>query len=180
MIEKFLQFNCSTLGWKKVNVSRGEAVILPTVDSGECPFFQLPSVSLSFYGIPKQSKFYPAIKDRLFIQLPVQGELLDTFKELDEIMNSECMKTGLFGDNSGHQYTPIVKIGSRGEFVKIKLETDYETGDIETCLVKNGVVISGTETLPEFEQHIPNNSDVRTIMKLVRVWQLNKTFGDFR
>ena len=43
--------------------------------------------------------------------------------------------------------------------------------------IKNGVVISGTETLPEFEQHIPNNSEVRTIIKLVRVWQLNKTFG---
>ena len=83
----------------------------------------------------------------------------------------------MFGDKSDHQYFPTVKTGFKGEYVKIKLETNYTTGDIETCLVKNGVVMSGTESLPEFEQHIPYNSKVKAIIKLVRVWQINNKYG---
>jgi hypothetical protein len=176
MIAKFKQFDTSTLEFEKVNV-RSDTVILPRVLSGECPLFQLPKIDLNCYGIPKQSKYYPAIKDRLFIQLPLHGELLNKMRELDNFMSSECMKSDLFGDNSDYQYFPSVKIGSRGEYVKIKLETDYKTGDIETCLVKNGVVMSGTESLPEFEQQIPYNSKVKAIIKLVRVWQINNKYG---
>ena len=176
MIAKFKQFDTSTLEFEKVNV-RSDTVILPRVLSGECPLFQLPKIDLNCYGIPKQSKYYPAIKDRLFIQLPLHGELLNKMRELDNFMSSECMKSDLFGDNSDYQYFPSVKIGSRGEYVKIKLETDYKTGDILTCLTHEGLVMSGIETLPEFEKHIPFNSKVKCIIKLVRVWQLNKKYG---
>ena len=81
MIKHFQQIDFSTLSFEKVQVSSSESVILPRVDSKDCPFLQLPWVELAYYGIPKASKYFPTDKGRTFIQIPIHGELLQKFKE---------------------------------------------------------------------------------------------------
>ena len=50
-----------------------DSVLLPRVGSGECPLFQLPY--LVTLGVPKQGKLFPTDKDRLFVQLVLEGEV---------------------------------------------------------------------------------------------------------
>ena len=177
MVLKFTEFNVESLSFEQVKVSPNNFLLLPRVNSGECPLFQLPW--LVTFGCPKPSKYFPTDKDRLFVQIPLVGELLDNFKALDKLMSSEVMKMRLFGFNTGddHQYQPIVKVSTRGEYMKVKLVTNFETGNIETCVIVNDADVGSFESLMEFEKHVHYNSKVRMIVKLVKVWVINKKFG---
>jgi len=74
-------------------------------------------------------------------------------------------------------YSPIIKEGKYGEYIKVKLNTNYQTGEIETLIVKNNETMSDTETLQEFEQHIKRKSNIKTMLKLSKLWQMNKRCG---
>jgi hypothetical protein len=183
MIKHFQQIDFSTLSFEKVQVSSSESVILPRVDSKDCPFLQLPWVELAYYGIPKASKYFPTDKDRTFIQIPIHGELLQKFKELDNYLGSEEFKTKTASQSLGpaflqnHLYQPIVKEAKYGEFIKVKLQTNYQSGDIETIIVKNGETMMDTDKLPEFEKHVRHKSKIKTMLKLSKLWQMNKKYG---
>ena len=177
MVIKFEQFDVSSLGFEQVKVSPKDTVLLPRVQSGECPLFQLPwCVS---FGVPRQSKFFPTDKDRLFIQVALEGDVLKQFQTLADLLGSETMRNELFGFNTGpsYQYQPVVKQGPKGEHMKLKLQTNHETGSITTTVVSNGEVFEGFETLQGFEKQVPYNSTVRTIIKLVKLWSINKKYG---
>ena len=90
MIKHFQQIDFSSLLFEKIKVSADESVILPRFDSGDCPYFQLPWVQLDYFGIPAKSKYFPTDKERTFIQIPIQGELLEKFRELDEYKKQQC------------------------------------------------------------------------------------------
>ena len=180
MLVKIAEFDPMSLGFEQVTVSSNVSVILPKVYEGEqCPMLQLPWVKLFCYGIPKKSKYFPTDKDRQFIQLPLQGELLEQFKAIDTVMNTDEIKTEIFGYSTGqsYQYCPLVKSGNKGEFVKIKLDTDHKTGDIKTKMLVNGEVATDVSTLPLFEYQVPYNSNIALIIKLVKIWTMNKRFG---
>lgn len=168
MIQLFERFNTQELEFNKVSLGT-ESVILPT----DCPYLQLPWIELQCYGIPKISKYFPTNKDRMFIQIPIQNELLEKFEELDRHMNSK--QTDIFG----HQlftYLPLVKEGNRGKYIKVKLQTNFDSGDIETIIVQNGETIFAKE-LVEFEKYIKNKTKIKTIFKISKVWLMNKKFG---
>ena len=177
MIVKFEKFDVSSLAFEEVRLSPKDCVLLPRVESGECPLFQLPF--LTTFGVPRQSKFFPTDKDRLFIQLVLQGDVLKQFKAMDEILGSEVMKHQLFGFNTGpsYQYNPIVKDGPQGIYLKVKLQTSHETGNITTIVDSDGVSFADFETLQGFQNHVPYNSTVKTILKLVKLWNINKKYG---
>ena len=177
MVIKFEEFDVSALSFEQVKVSPKDTVLLPRVDSGECPLFQLPW--LVTFGVPKQSKFFETDKDRLFVQIVLEGDVLEKFRALDEILWAEQMKTDLFGFNSGpsYQYQPIVKEGPKGEYMKIKLQTNRETGNITSTVVSEGIFFQDFITLQGFEKHVPYKSTVRTIIKLVKIWSVNKKYG---
>jgi len=128
MIVKFEKFDVSSLVFEEVRLSPKDCVLLPRVESGECPLLQLPF--LTTFGVPRQSKFFPTDKDRLFVQLVLAGDVLKQFKAMDEILGSEVMRNQLFGFNTGpsYQYQPIVKDGPQGIYLKVKLQTSHETG----------------------------------------------------
>ena len=174
MIIKFEKFEVSSLSFEQVKVSPKDTVLLPRVDSGECPLFQLPC--LVTWGVPKQSKFFATDKDRLFIQIVLEGEVLEKFRALDELLWGQQMQHDLFG-SGGFEYQPIVKEGPKGEHIKVKLQTDHETGNITTFVVSEGVVYEDFKTLQGFEKHVPYKSTVRTIIKLVKIWSVNKKYG---
>ena len=138
---------------------------------------------MAHYGIPKASKFFPTDKDRSFIQIPIQGELLAKFRELDNYLSSDEFKSKVATQSLGpfflqnQTYSPIIKEGKYGEYIKVKLNTNYNTGEIETLIVKNGETMSDTETLQEFEKHIKRKSNIKTMLKLSKLWQMNKKNG---
>jgi hypothetical protein len=173
MVEKFEKFELAGLSFEAVRVSSTDTVLMPK----ECPLFQLPF--LVTYGVPKKSKFFPTDKDRLFVPMVLGGEVWEMFKTLDEKLGSEEMKTELFGFNSGggFQYAPIVKEGPKGAYMKVKLQTSHETGNITTIVDSDGVTFEDFETLQGFEKHVPYNSKVKTIIKLVKIWTINKKYG---
>ena len=180
MLVKIDEFDPMSLGFDKVNVSSSTSVIIPKVYDGEpCPMLQLPWVKMSCYGIPKKSKYFPTDKDRQFMHIPLQGELLEQFKAIDRIMSTDEIKTEIFGFNIGQtmELCPLVKNGNKGEYVKIKLDTDYETGNIKTKMLVNGEVATDVSTLPLFEYQLPYSSNIAMIIKLVKVWTMNKRFG---
>ena len=105
MLVKIDEFDPMSLGFDKVNVSSSTSVIIPKVYDGEtCPMLQLPWVKMSCYGIPKKSKYFPTDKDRQFIHIPLQGELLEQFKAIDRIMSTDEIKTEIFGFNISYIY----------------------------------------------------------------------------
>jgi hypothetical protein len=177
MVSKFEKFDVSSLGFEEVRLSPKDCVLLPRVESGECPLFQLPF--LVTYGVPKQSKFFPTDKDRLFVQIVLEGDVLKQFKAMDESLGSEVMRNQLFGFNTGpnYQYQPIIKEGPRGNHMKVKLQTNHETGNITTIVDSDGVTFEDFETLQGFEKHVPCNSTVKTILKMVKLWNINKKYG---
>ena len=177
MIVKFEKFDVSSLAFEEVRLSPKDCVLLPRVESGECPLFQLPF--LTTFGVPRQSKFFPTDKDRLFVQIVLEGDVLKQFKAMDEILGSEVMKNQLLGFNTGpsYQYQPIVKDGPQGIYLKVKLQTSHETGNITTIVDSDGVSFADFETLQGFQKHVPYNSTVKTILKLVKLWNINKTYG---
>ena len=174
MIKHFQQIDFSSLTFEKIKVSADESVILPRFDSGDCHYFQLPWVQLDYFGIPQKSKYFPTDKERTFIQIPIQGELLEKFRELDEYIKTKMSETPPFDK---YVYQPIVKEAMKGEFIKVKLQTNYETGNIETIMLKDGAIIEGTENLPGFEQHIKRKSNIKAIIKLSSFWVMNKKYG---
>ena len=66
----------------------------------------------------------------MFIQLPIEGELLERFALVDYTLQMNGMKQKLF-KNTNCDYSPIVKYGSKGPYIKVKLDTNYQTGNIE-------------------------------------------------
>ena len=176
MVSKFEKFDVSSLSFEEVQVSLRDSVLLPRVGSGECPLFQLPY--LVTLGVPKQGKFFPTDKDRLFVQLVLEGDVLHNFKLLDELLWSEAFKTKLFGAQGGtYEYSPIVKQGPRGEHMKIKLQTNHESDKITTKVCTVDGDFDDVETLQGFENRVPYKSTIRTIIKLVKVWTVNKKYG---
>jgi hypothetical protein len=179
MLVKIAEFDPMSLSFEQVTVSSNVPVILPKVHDGEqCPLLQLPTVKLSCYGIPRKSKYFLTDKDRMFIQLPLQGELLEQFKAIDTVMSTEELRTELFGFSTGlsYQYCPLVKSGNKGEYVKLKLDTNHVSGAIETMLTVDGDTAHAA-TLPQFEYKVVYNSKIKMIVKLVKVWTMNKRFG---
>jgi hypothetical protein len=49
--------------------------------------------------------------------------------------------------------------------------------DIKTKMLVNGEVATDVSTLPLFEYQLPYNSNIAMIIKLVKVWTMNKRFG---
>jgi len=41
----------------------------------------------------------------------------------------------------------------------------------------DGVSFTDFETLQGFQKHVPYNSTVKTILKLVKIWNINKKYG---
>jgi hypothetical protein len=169
MITHFQQFNVVSLSFDTFKV-RNETVVKLKSGSDDCPLLQLPWIEMTSYGIPKKSKYFPCDKDRMFIQIPVEGELLQKFKELDEHLAS------LSSSLNNASYSPLVKEGYRGEYIKVKLSTDHETGEIVTPITICEETIC-PEILPEFEKYFQHNCKIKAILKISNVWRLNKKYG---
>jgi len=175
-IQKFEQFDMHSLSFDKIKESR-ETVLVPKVEnnsnSNKCALFQLPM--LKTFGVPPKNKYFQNESDRQFIQVVLEGEVLEKFKHLDEILGSDAMQVELFG-NPTFEYAPIVKQSNNRHLMKLKLMTDDATKTITTKTVENETVLE-TPDVDSFSQAVPFNSSVKTIIKFVKVWKINKRYG---
>ena len=81
----------------------------------------------------------------------------------------------------------MVKEGKKGPYVKLKLETDYQTGDIETVVWQSQRQENGTikrnsepyhhENMDEFAAAFPFNSSIVCVIRFVKLWTVNRKYG---
>ena len=112
-----------------------KTIILPKLDGLTLPDIKLPKTLLSHYGVPKIGQYFKTDNDRMFLQLPVNDDLIPHLTTLDEYLSSNTMKQELFkAPGNTYEYSPILRYGSKGPYIKLKLETDYATSAIETLV----------------------------------------------
>lgn len=168
--------------------NENKTIIIPKYKQQDMPLVRLPNIELTHYGVPKAGRFYASDKDRMFIQLPLEGDLLEYMRCYDLFLGSSDMKQKLFKTTGeAFTYTPLVKTGYKGPYMKLKLETDYETGDIETVVwmsakredgsIQRDIVPTTIDNLDHFASAVCINSTLVCIMKLVKIWVVNKQYG---
>ena len=189
MAIKFSDLEVSNLGVEQVKLGNNTTLLLPRLNNNEVPCIILPKIYLSHYGVPKaNSKYYKTDKDRMFIQLPLApGETLERFELIDCAMQSEAMKQKMFGTTNSCEYSPLVKYGAKGPYIKVKLETDFDTDAIETVVwfsekMDDGTIVRTSEPLEfcsidEFAAAFKMNSSVLCVIRFVKVWCVNKKYG---
>lgn len=180
---KLESFEVANLSFKPVKLPNQTALILlPKLNGNEVPNIRLPRIELTCYGVPRLGQYFKTDKDRQFLQLPIQGEILARFEMLDSIVRHNSTLTDTWSDS---EYVPVVKHGLYGPYIKLKLETDYRTGDIETVVwrsVKQADNTIHTEhvdvnSMDEFAAMCPLNCSINCVIRLVKVWSINKRFG---
>jgi hypothetical protein len=186
MAIKLEVFEVSNLKFEEVKLSSNKSLRLPRYNGGNVPDIKLPSVVITQNGVPRISKYFPTDKDRMFLQLPLEGDLLQRFRALDHHLSTNEFKQRLF-KSEDYSYSPLVKNGVKGEYIKLKLQTDFETGDIETMVWKSRKNEDGStsrdgnpfvcSTLDEFSNVVRVGSTVLCIIKFVKIWMINKQYG---
>ena len=188
MTMKFAEFDIKHLTFEEVKLTSNKTVILPKYIGQDVPNMRLHNIELTHYGVPKVGRFFPTDKDRMFLQVPLDGALLESFQMLDTFLTSNDMKQKLFkGSANTYTYSPIVKNGIKGPYLKMKLETDYDTGDIVTILWKStrndeGNVIRDTtsthiKSIDDFASAVCLNSTILCVVRLVKIWVINMQYG---
>jgi len=166
-----------------------KTIILPKLDGLTLPDIKLPKTLLSHYGVPKIGKFLKKKDyDRMFLQLPVGDDLIPHLNTLDEYLGCNTMKQELFkAPGNTYEYSPILRYGSKGPYIKLKLETDYATSAIETLVwhsqrLTNSTIYRNTtpmeiNSVDDFALAVPLNSEIICVVKFVKVWVVNKKYG---
>ena len=96
--------------------------ILPKLDGKTLPDLKLPKTLLSHYGVPKIGQYFKTDNDRMFLQLPVDDNLIPHLNTLDEYLGSKTMKEQLFqSPGTTYEYSPILKCGSKGPHINLKI-----------------------------------------------------------
>lgn len=188
MAKKFEELVGSKFSFQSVALNN-QTVILPKFEGErEFPQIRLPNTLLSHYGVPKIGQYFKTDSDRMFLQLPVNDDLIAHLNTLDEYLGSNTMKQELFkAPGNTYEYSPILRYGSKGPYIKLKLEKDYESGSIETrvwhsqrltnsCIYRNTIPIDIC-SVDDFSNAVPLNSSVICLIRFVKVWVVNKKYG---
>ena len=68
-----------------------KTIILPRVNGVTLPDIKLPKTLLSHYGVPKIGQYFKTDNDRMFLQLPVNDDLIPHLNTLDEYLGCNTM-----------------------------------------------------------------------------------------
>ena len=185
MAIKFSNLEVSMLGIEQVKLGNNTTLLLPRLNNKEVPCIILPKITLAYGGVPKAGPYFKTDKDRMFIQLPIEGEILERFELIDCTLKSELHK--LFNQTNACEYSPLVKYGSNGPYIKVKLETNFGTDTIETVVwfsekKDDGTIMRMSEplefpSLAEVATAFKFNSSVLCVIRFVKVWCVNKKYG---
>jgi hypothetical protein len=175
----------------------------PTMGENQQFIIQFPWIHIDAYGIPSKGKYYEKDSDRSHIRLPLDASkpkvaiLIEKLKELDKYFSSEAFASSILGDKwKKYKYNPIFRDPSadadeddkpsdgkvRKPYIKLKLFTDYLSGDIKTKLFKvelnedekitNQTACDDVKTIDDVSGIITYLSNIRAIAQGVKFWVL--------
>ena len=149
----------------------------------DLPYLQLPWLTLSTFGVPPKSEYTKEDKQRMFIKVPIEedSDLYQQLLRLDDKMKHHIIttsNTNLFNAS----YDNLVKYSEKHgkPYIKVKLDTSYPENQILTEVWHSG---DGTkaqcqfDNIDDFARCVPFKSDIRMIVKVVKLWVVNKTYG---
>ena len=189
MAIKFSDLEVSSLSIEQIKLGNNTTLLLPRLNNKDVPCMILPKITLSSYGVPKaNAKQIKTDRHKMFIQLTLEpGVTLERFELIDCTLQSEAMQQKMFGSTNTCEYSPLVKYGAKGPYIKVKLETDFDSDAIETVVwfseqQPNGSIIRMSEPLElcsidEFAAAFPMHSTVLCSIRFVQVWCINKKYG---
>ena len=169
--------------------------------------FQFPWVRLETYGVPRAGEYFKNDSDRTFVKIPLNisiseiEELVKKCKEIDEYFSSEEFASKLLGKKwNKYTYQPIIResisyndddddenskkktskqsILPKYPYLKLKIDTDYTSGEIKTKLFRSEIVdnkrnrieIQDIKTIDDFARFVCFQSNFRPIVRLVKFW----------
>ena len=188
--------------------SQGQKIAYPRYDhptngDSQALIVQFPWIKLSSYGIPRAGQYFKNDSDRTFVKLPLDNsipevsKLIEVVKKMDEHFSSAEFAEKLLGKKyTKYKYTPIFReptepeddddkpknksenIKPRLPYMKLKIATDYNTGNISTILFNSELVdgkrqrskIDNINTLDEFASKVSYLSNFRPIARCVKFW----------
>ena len=177
MARKFEELDVSKFSFETITLNN-KAIILPKLEGEqELPPIRWPNTLLSHYGVPKVGQYFKTDSDRMFLQLPVNNDLIAQLKTLDEQLGSTTTQQHLFkAPGNTYEYSPLLRYGSKGPYIKLKLEKDYETGHIETLVWQSQSLIN-IGSVDAFSDAVPLHSRVMCLIRFVKIWVVNKKYG---
>ena len=159
-------------------------------------------IPISDFGIPGHHKqFYDTFDKRAHLKLPLDAKqnpniqkMIDIMIAIDEKFNSVETREKLFGtkDNEEWEYQDIVRESNpakdgraRPPFMKLKLDTVYDTEFIKTLLIDTeGNVIQAENsasledeqlyTIDEFTKYVKFKSKVMLVITPCKVWTMSQ------
>ena len=169
--------------------------------------FQFPWVRLETYGVPRAGEYFKNDSDRTFVKIPLNNsipeieELVRICKEIDEYFSSEEFASKLLGKKwNKYTYQPIIRESvsyndddddenskkktskqstlPKYPYLKLKIDTDYTSGEIKTKLFRsemvdnkrNRIEIQDIKTIDDFARFVCFQSNFRPIVRLVKFW----------
>ena len=184
--------------------SKGPKIAFPefTINGINQPLLiQFPWINISQGGVPKISDWCKSDEDRktsgvkipLDESIPESAKLLQVMRDFDKKCNSESFRMKLLGKYyKKYKYSPVVKNDTKNNededdiiepsngpkyhpSLKLKLETDYNTGEIKTKLYVDkdntrNWVEQNVKDINEFSDIFCYRSDVHVIIKVAKFW----------
>ena len=180
---KLEQLNCEEV---KIGL-KATSPIKPTYGAMNLPCLQLPWVTLSTFGVPPKGQYTKEDKQRMFIKVPIEekSDLYAQLSALDAKMKYHIIMTSnldIFGSGNMYEYEPLLKYSEKHgkAYIKLKLDTSYPEDEIltEVWFAGNGPKHQCQfDNIDDFALCVPFKSDIRMIVKVVKLWVINKRYG---
>ena len=161
-------------------------------------FLQLAWIELNTYGIPRLNDFFTEDSQRCFVKTPLCDDIPEVadckkvLKSIDNKFGSEEFRIKLFGAAKAKKfgaYQDVVrkpltdddnKNKSTIDYMKIKISTNYDTGEINTSVctsvmennkrVRTNVPDESIKTVDDIAKYICYGARVRFIIRPVKLW----------
>ena len=183
MTIKIADLDLNMLNFSEVKLGKATTFIKPIYGINDLPYLQLPWLTLSTFGVPPKSEYTKEDKQRMFIKVPIEedSDLYQQLLRLDDKMKHHIIttsNTNLFNAS----YDNLVKYSEKHgkPYIKVKLDTSYPENHILTEVWHSGEGIKAQcqfDNIDDFALCVPFKSDIRMIVKVVKLWVVNKQYG---
>lgn len=175
----------------------------PTLGPNQALMIQFPWIKLETYGVPRAGEYYKSDNDRAFVKVPLNSKvpevasLIEKVKAIDAYFASEEFASKLIGKKwNKYTYQPIYResnipvdddsddetkkqpVAPKLPYLKLKIDTEYESGAIKTKLYRSEMVdgkrqrteVTDMKALDDFTRLVAYQSNFRPIIRVVKFW----------
>jgi hypothetical protein len=183
MTIKIADLDLNMLNFSEVKLGKATPFIKPIYGVNDLPYLQLPWLNLSTFGVPPKSEYTKEDKQRMFIKVPIEedSDLYQQLLRIDDKMKHHIITTSN-ANLVNASYDNLVKYSEKygKPYIKVKLDTSYPDNQILTEVWHSGDGIKAQcqfDNIDDFALCVPFKSDIRMIVKVVKLWVVNKTYG---